>query len=36
MSKKGGDHSGKPVTAGGDGHRDKPPHDVSKPHEPRK
>ncbi len=33
--KKGGDHSGKPDTSSSDGHRDKPPQDVSKPHPPQ-
>jgi hypothetical protein len=35
MSKKGGDHSGKPDTAGGDGHRERPP-GPTKPYEPPK
>lgn len=34
--KQGGDHSGKPDTSAEDGHRDKLPQDVSKPHDPNK
>lgn len=33
MSKKGGDHSGKPDTSDSDGHRDKPP-GQTRPYEP--
>ncbi|MEU2792118.1 hypothetical protein [Streptomyces sp. NPDC007100] len=35
MGNKGGSHSGKPDTAGGDGHRDRPP-GPTKPYEPPK